>query len=387
HRAVTFKITCMMENGTEKPSSAVKKVPVRIVRSQGMPETENGRTFPRPDEASAAGTGGPDISKLGRLGASGQDSVFCTFTRQKELDEPGVTSDQGERDAATPTMSEEQKREELARDIMDKDKSLADILDQSKMKTTMDLMEGLFPQGEQLLEGAHQRKKAPAKPPNATRQAEEREKEDSMAAAVALVTSSAYYSTSAPKAELLIKMKDMQEQNEDYDDSEDELDMDLANKKQELMDSLSKKLQVLREARQSLQEDVLDNNALGDEVEARGQQGCQANEPVKDFYANLEMSGIGFNTFRTLTEKRKLLIRQHEDAKELKDNLDRRERAVYDILASYLPEDGMADYEHFVKMKSALIIEQRKLEDKIKLGEEQLKCLLDSLPIEQRLAF
>ncbi|XP_051928952.1 protein Shroom2 isoform X2 [Hippocampus zosterae] len=401
-----------MENGTEKPCSAVKKVPVRIVRSQGMPETENGRTFPRPDEASAAGTGGPDISKLGRLGASGQDSVFCTFTRQKELDEPGVTSDQPERDAATPTMSEEQKREELARDIMDKDKSLADILDQSKMKTTMDLMEGLFPQGEQLLEGAHQRKKAPAKPPNATRQAEEREKEDSMAAAVALVTSSAYYSTSAPKAELLIKMKDMQEQNEDYDDSEDELDMDLANKKQELMDSLSKKLQVLREARQSLQEDVLDNNALGDEVEARVQQVCKPNELDKfrmfvgdlDKVVSLLLSLSGrlarvenaLNSLdeeatpeerRTLTEKRKLLIRQHEDAKELKDNLDRRERAVYDILASYLPEDGMADYEHFVKMKSALIIEQRKLEDKIKLGEEQLKCLLDSLPIEQRLAF
>ncbi|XP_019752044.1 protein Shroom2-like [Hippocampus comes] len=346
------------------------------------------------------------------LGASGQDSVFCTFTRQKELDEPGVTSDQGERDAATPTMSEEQKREELARDIMDKDKSLADILDQSKMKTTMDLMEGLFPQGEQLLEGAHQRKKAPAKPPNATRQAEEREKEDSMAAAVALVTSSAYYSTSAPKAELLIKMKDMQEQNEDYDDSEDELDMDLANKKQELMDSLSKKLQVLREARQSLQEDVLDNNALGDEVEARVQQVCKPNELDKfrmfvgdlDKVVSLLLSLSGrlarvenaLNSLdeeatpeerRTLTEKRKLLIRQHEDAKELKDNLDRRERAVYDILASYLPEDGMADYEHFVKMKSALIIEQRKLEDKIKLGEEQLKCLLDSLPIEQRLAF
>lgn len=86
----------------------------------------------------------------------------------------------------------------------------------------------------------------------------------------------------------------------------------------------------------------------------------------------------------TLTEKRKLLIRQHEDAKELKENLDRRERVVYDILASYLPEESMADYEHFVKMKSALIIEQRKLEDKIKLGEEQLKCLMDSLPMDQR---
>lgn len=87
---------------------------------------------------------------------------------------------------------------------------------------------------------------------------------------------------------------------------------------------------------------------------------------------------------RTLTEKRKLLIRQHEDAKELKENLDRREGVVYDILASYLSEENMADYEHFVKMKSALIIEQRKLEDKIKLGEEQLKCLMDSLPMDQR---
>lgn len=90
---------------------------------------------------------------------------------------------------------------------------------------------------------------------------------------------------------------------------------------------------------------------------------------------------------RTLTEKRKLLIRQHEDAKELKENLDRRERVVYDILVSYLDADHLADYEYFVKMKSALIIEQRKLEDKIKLGEEQLKCLTDSLPLEQRVPF
>lgn len=52
-----------------------------------------------------------------------------------------------------------------------------------------------------------------------------------MAAAVTMVTSSTYYSTSAPKAELLIKMKDMQEQQEEEEESEDELDIDLANKK------------------------------------------------------------------------------------------------------------------------------------------------------------
>lgn len=58
-----------------------------------------------------------------------------------------------------------------------------------------------------------------------------REKEDGLAAAVSMVTSAAYYSTSAPKAELLIKMKDMQEQEEEEDNSEDELDVDLASKK------------------------------------------------------------------------------------------------------------------------------------------------------------
>lgn len=47
---------------------------------------------------------------------------------------------------------------------------------------------------------------------------------------------------------------------------------------QELISSLTKKLQVLREARESLQEDVLDNNALGEEVEAQVQQVCKPNE-------------------------------------------------------------------------------------------------------------
>ncbi|XP_070764587.1 protein Shroom2 [Enoplosus armatus] len=422
-----------MEHMTESQNPAVKKVPIRIVLSEGVTEKENCPFLQHSDSPDVEAEG-PGVTRLGSLGAAGQDSVFCAFTRQREPDStPAAQTDpKPQRDVCMSTIKdhinsdsqqppqptdvttglseEDQKREELARDIMGKDKSLADILDQSKMKTTMDLMEGIFPQGEQLLEGAHQRRKAPPKQ-TATRPAEEREKEDSMAAAVTMVTSSTYYSTSAPKAELLIKMKDMQEQEQEEEDSEDELDIDLANKKQELIDSLSKKLQVLREARESLQEDVLDNNALGDEVEARVQQICKPNELDKfrmfvgdlDKVVSLLLSLSGrlarvenaLNSLeedataeerRTLIEKRKLLIRQHEDAKELKENLDRRERVVYDILSSYLQEDTLTDYEHFVKMKSALIIEQRKLEDKIKLGEEQLKCLMDSLPIEQRLA-
>ncbi|KAM7410446.1 hypothetical protein PAMA_001742 [Pampus argenteus] len=423
-----------MEHVIENQNTAVKKVPIRIVHSEGDTEKEN-CPFLQHTDPPVAEAEGPDVTRFGSLGSS-------AFTRQREPDStPAAQTDpkpprdtymdtvrdhissnsqqpsqpteepSGNKASVTTGQSEDQKREELARDIMGKDKSLAEILDQSKMMTTMDLMEGIFPQGEQLLEGAHQRRKVPPKQ-TATRPAEEREKEDSMAAAVTMVTSSTYYSTSAPKAELLIKMKDMQEQEEDDDNSEDELDIDLANKKQELIDSLSKKLQVLREARESLQEDVLDNNALGDEVEAQVQQVCKPNELDKfrmfvgdlDKVVSLLLSLSGrlarvenaLNSLeedatpeerRTLVEKRKLLIRQHEDAKELKENLDRRERLVYDILANHLQEDSLTDYEHFVKMKSALIIEQRKLEDKIKLGEEQLKCLMDSLPIEQRLSF
>lgn len=47
---------------------------------------------------------------------------------------------------------------------------------------------------------------------------------------MSLVSNSSYYSTSAPKAELLIKMKDMQEHMEEQD-SEDELDYDVSSKK------------------------------------------------------------------------------------------------------------------------------------------------------------
>ena len=78
---------------------------------------------------------------------------------------PGEGVGEGDGDGGTPpcpptgVYGDDPKSQELARDIMGKDKSLADILDQSKRRTTMDLMEGIFPQGQPLLEGPHQRRK------------------------------------------------------------------------------------------------------------------------------------------------------------------------------------------------------------------------------------
>ncbi|NXS55445.1 SHRM2 protein, partial [Brachypteracias leptosomus] len=414
-------------------NTTVKMVPIKIVHSESSAEKESRQSLVSTMEPPALPSG-LEKDQIKTLSTSEQSySRFCAYTRQgvepepeartkpadpQPAEEPG--SNLKDSSAPTPAVSyvkakektfEDWKSEELAREIVGRDKSLADILDPNvKIKTTMDLMVGIFPKDEHLLEEAQQRRKLLPKVPS-PKISEEKKEEQSAPSAISLTTNSTYYSTSAPKAELLIKMKDMQEQQQQQqseDDSEDELDHDLSEKKQELIDSISRKLQVLREARETLLEDIQANNILGEEVEAIVKEVCKPNEfdKFKMFIGDLDkvvnlllslsgrlarvenaLNNLDENTSpeerRTLVDKQKLLTQQHEDAKELKENLDRRERIVFDILANYLSEENLADYEHFVKMKSALIIEQRELEDKIKLGEEQLKCLTDSLQPER----
>lgn len=158
---------------TENQSSAAKRVPIRIVHSEGVAEKDS-CPFLQPGEPPAAEPEGLGVARFSGLGAAGQDSGFCAFTRQREDDGEGPASSSPGGDPGGPSclrsaqpavpLSEERKREELAKDIVGKDRSLADILDRSGMKTTMDLMEGIFPQEEQLLEGAHQRRRALPKP-------------------------------------------------------------------------------------------------------------------------------------------------------------------------------------------------------------------------------
>ncbi len=176
-------------------NTSVKKVPIKIVHSESDTEKENRQYLDLPIETpvSSQGPGATHLQSLGNLDQS--YSLFCTYTRQKDQGsdpreaDMGPLKDQGPQTnmnpvsyalhglqttpssdqssngvSSNPLQSEDdEKRKELARDIMDKDKSLVDILDQSKMKTTMDLMEGIFPQGEQLLEESQQRRKAAPK--------------------------------------------------------------------------------------------------------------------------------------------------------------------------------------------------------------------------------
>ncbi|XP_036404057.1 protein Shroom4 [Megalops cyprinoides] len=209
--------------------------------------------------------------------------------------------------------------------------------------------------------------------------------------------SSSYQSTSAAKSQLLNKMKELSEMNDKAEDEE-------LSYKRQLMESLRKKLGVLREAQRGLQEDIRANAQLGEEVEALVLAVCKPNEVDKyrmfigdlDKVVSLLLSLSGrllrvesaldclgsecsHHERLPLLEKKKLLQVQLGEAQELKEHVDRREQAVCRVLGRCLTPEQLRDYSHFVKMKAALLVEQRQLEDKIRLGEEQLRALRESL--------
>ncbi|TNN38394.1 Protein Shroom3 [Liparis tanakae] len=84
----------------------------------------------------------------------------------------------------------------------------------------------------------------------------------------------------------------------------------------------------------------------------------------------------------SLLLKRSLLLGQTEDARELKENLDRRLLAVHAILSGYLAEPQLRDYRRLVAATPALLIRRRRVDDLIRQGEEQLAGLAESLARE-----
>ncbi|XP_016346249.1 protein Shroom4-like isoform X1 [Sinocyclocheilus anshuiensis] len=209
------------------------------------------------------------------------------------------------------------------------------------------------------------------------------------------VSRSACYDMSADNPQLLARFREISERKEE----EEEL-----NYKKQLMESLRKKLGVLREAQRGLQEDIRANAQLGEEVESLVLAICKPNEVDKYrmFIGDLDkvtslllsLSGrlirvesaldcvdpeTGHQERLQLLEKKKQLLVQMGEAQELKEHVDRREQAVGKVLDCCLTPEQLRDYSHFVKMKAALLVEQRQLDDKIRLGDEQLRGLRESL--------
>ncbi|XP_050970981.1 protein Shroom4 isoform X1 [Labeo rohita] len=221
------------------------------------------------------------------------------------------------------------------------------------------------------------------------------ERASRLGTSTAQVSRSTCYDISADNPQLLARIREISERKEE----EEEL-----NYKRQLMESLRKKLGVLREAQRGLQEDIRANAQLGEEVESLVLAICKPNEVDKYrmFIGDLDkvtslllsLSGrlirvesaldcvnpeTGHHERLQLLEKKKQLLVQMGEAQELKEHVDRREQAVGKVLECCLTPEQMRDYSHFVKMKAALLVEQRQLDDKIRLGEEQLRGLRESL--------
>ncbi|XP_077518987.1 shroom isoform X2 [Amblyomma americanum] len=211
-----------------------------------------------------------------------------------------------------------------------------------------------------------------------------------------LPANSAYYTTSESKAKFLTRF------GSDIGKQEWSSDSELAAKKDELMASISRKLDVLRSARLGLREEAAQNEQLGRTLGSRVEQLARPAERDKyrlhvdelDKIVSLILSLSGrlarvHNALaglagadepttqerRALEAKRDKLSSQHEEARRLKESIDRRSRQVAQFLRKYLTPQEYADYDHFVRMKSKLLVDAREIDDKIRLGEEQLAAL------------
>lgn len=87
-----------------------------------------------------------------------------------------------------------------------------------------------------------------------------------------------------------------------------------------------------------------------------------------------------FNSQQSLDNRHRLLCKQRDDAKDLKDNLDRRERVVSAFLSKQLTDAQLQEYRRFVQTKASLLIRLKDLDEKQRLGEEQIEALLTSIP-------
>jgi len=81
---------------------------------------------------------------------------------------------------------------------------------------------------------------------------------------------------------------------------------------------------------------------------------------------------------KSLRHKQEKLLDQLEEAKQLRSMKEKMADKVLIMLQKYLTTGELEEYHDFVNSKVRLIIEAKEVDDKIKLGEEQLEKLEDS---------
>lgn len=112
----------------------------------------------------------------------------------------------------------------------------------------------------------------------------------------------------------------------------------------------------------------------------REKRDLRTNENWAELWRLRKIIPTFLNPQQSLDNRYRLLCKQREDAKDLKDNLDRRERVVSTFLSRQLTDTQLQEYRRFIQTKASLLIRQKDLDEKQRLGEEQLEAVLGSIP-------
>nr|XP_031528930.1 protein Shroom1 isoform X1 [Vicugna pacos]XP_031528931.1 protein Shroom1 isoform X1 [Vicugna pacos] len=175
-------------------------------------------------------------------------------------------------------------------------------------------------------------------------------------------------------------------------------------KKVELADLLQKMLRDLQEEQERLQEAAQAWARRGAALEAAVGQACAPHvlERFSRFMVDLErvlglLLLLGSRLARvrralaragadgdpdeqaSLLQRLGLLQRQQEDAKELKQHVARRERALREVLVRALPAEELRAYCALLAGKAAVLAQQRSLDERVRLLQDQLDAVRGDL--------
>ncbi|XP_057631575.1 protein Shroom1 isoform X2 [Chionomys nivalis] len=186
-------------------------------------------------------------------------------------------------------------------------------------------------------------------------------------------------------------------------------------KKVELAHLLQKMLQDLHAEQERLRGKAADWTQCHEDLEAAVSQACTPREleRFRQFMTDLErvlglllllgsrlarvnlaLARLGSDSDpderASLLQRLRLLQRQQEDAKELKEHVARREQALRQVLERELPAEHLRSYCVLLAAKARILSQQRSLDDRIRFLKEQLDTIWNDFsyhPLSPRLSW
>ncbi|OQV12631.1 putative Protein Shroom3 [Hypsibius exemplaris] len=175
---------------------------------------------------------------------------------------------------------------------------------------------------------------------------------------------------------------------------------DLLHAKDNLTASLSERIDLLKEEQHNLQQDMMLNDEqaadIMDELArvASSQDVARFKQHLKELeemtsltisltcrlgkvarsIANLRVPSDELEA-TTLQDKKRKLESQYEDALYLQKGVERRRQGMRSFLKQCLSVKQFEEYEDFFTTRESLLRDARNMDDKIRMGEEQLRCL------------